>query len=100
MSPKGKGRRRQQESDPFSCFKQAVTDTFEPLVTDFAFRQVGVVECMPECVINYRNDTTGVGVRYEWKSQVRVDTITINLESYLLWTTARHRLVDNTDRIS
>ena len=73
MSPKGKRRRRQQESDPFSFFKQAVTDTFEPLVTDFAFKQVGVVEYMPECVINYRNDTTGVGVQYEWKSLVRVD---------------------------
>lgn len=72
MSPNGKRQKRQQESIPFAFFKQVVTDTFEPLVKDFAFKQVGVEEYMPDCVINYRNDTTGVDVGYEWKSQVSV----------------------------
>ena len=73
MSAKGKRKRPQEKSDLFAFFKQAATDTCEPLVTDFGFKQEGVVEYMPDCVIKYWNRTTGVDVRYEWKSQVAVN---------------------------
>src|SRR5882724_1401861 len=76
MGAKRKTKKQPKEwVDSFAFFKQAVTDIFESVLTEFGLKHVATVEDMPDCVIKYQNETTGVSVRYEWKSQVSVNLV-------------------------
>lgn len=68
-------RKNQKLKDPFALFKQAVDEIFEPLFTEFGFRHVETLEYMPECLIKYHNETTGLHLTYEWKSRMWVSLV-------------------------
>lgn len=61
--------------DPFAFFKQAVEEICEPLFTEFGFRHVETLEYMPECLVKYHNETTGLHFTYEWKSRLWVSLV-------------------------
>ena len=48
---------------------------FESQLAEFGFRHVASTEHMPDCVIEYQNETTGINVRYEWKSQMSINLV-------------------------
>ena len=68
-------KKKKERSDYFAFFKQATAETFKFLTTDFGFEYFAAVEHPPECVIKYRNETTGISVAYEWNSSVAVDLV-------------------------
>ena len=69
------GKTQKIRIDAFAFFKKAVSEIFESRLAEFGFGQVGISEYMPDCVITYQNETTGINVRYEWKSQVSINLI-------------------------
>jgi len=75
MGAKRKTKKRKRSGKFFESFKQTATDVFEFLTTDFGFSHVGVSEWMPDCVITYQNQTTGIKVGYEWESQLGVTVV-------------------------
>jgi hypothetical protein len=76
MNARGKIRKpRRNSADSFAFFKQAATGIFESVTDEYGLSYVAAVEHMPDCVIKYQNETTGLKVRYEWKSQVSVDLV-------------------------
>lgn len=74
--------RKQQEKrrDYFAFFKQATAEAFKFLTTDFGFEYFATVEHPPDCVIKYRNKTTGISIRCEWKSMVCVSLVKLAQE--------------------
>lgn len=65
-------KKTKKPNDAFAFFKQAVIEIFEPLFAELGFQHVQTLEYMPDCVLEYLNETTGINVRYEWKSQVSI----------------------------
>jgi hypothetical protein len=57
---------KKETSDPFTLFKKGTAKAFAFLITDYGFTHVDTTVHRPECVIRYRNETTGVTVSYEW----------------------------------
>ena len=55
--------------------RKAIGETFESQLAEFSFRHVANIEHMPDCVIKYQNETTGINVRYEWKSQMSINLV-------------------------
>jgi hypothetical protein len=75
MSAEGKIQKRRRKSvDSFAFFKHAAAGMFESL-GEFGLSYVATVEHMPDCVIEYQNETTGLNVHYEWKSQLSIDLV-------------------------
>jgi hypothetical protein len=72
---------RTPKPDHFVFFKQAVVAVFEALTRDYDFEHVSATVQMPECVVKYRNTTTGVNVTYELKSSISVDLIQLERTS-------------------
>src|SRR4026208_659993 len=73
MQANGKTQKSKITIDAFAVFRKAVSEIFESLLAEFGFRHVATIEHMPDCVIQYHNETTGIDVRYEWRSQVSID---------------------------
>jgi hypothetical protein len=65
-------RKKNKHPDPFAKFKIAAENTFKFLLDDFDFELVETFQHMPDCVLEYRNSTTAIEVRYEYTSQVAV----------------------------
>ena len=65
-------------NDAFAFFRQAVSEIFEPLFTEFGFRHLETLEYMPDCVLKYRNESTGLNVRYEWNSQISISLVKLD----------------------
>jgi ribosomal protein L18 len=82
-----------ESRDPFAFFKQATSEIFEFLITDFGFSYVNTVVYAPDCVIEYRNETTGITVRYEWTSQISVSLIKLKRESNKVLVDKRYSLL-------
>ena len=78
MTKRSEGRRTKRtgatRGDPFEHFKRACMKTFAFLVSDFGFRLVSANTHIPECLVEYTNESLGVGVdvTYEWESEVWV----------------------------
>ena len=68
-------RKPKKLNNAFAFFRQAVHETFESLCTEFGFRHVETIEHVPECVVKYRNQTTGIDVSYEWQSSLSIDLV-------------------------
>lgn len=75
MQANGKTQKSKLPTDAFAFFRKAVSENFESLLAEFGFRHVATIEHMPDCVIQYQNETTGIDVRYEWKSHVSIDLV-------------------------
>jgi hypothetical protein len=65
-------RLRNKTNPVWAPFKTAVLKTFQFLVDDYGFEQVSDFEWMPDCELQFRNQTTRLKVRYEWKQLVDV----------------------------
>jgi hypothetical protein len=65
-------------NDAFAFFKQAVNEIFQPLFTEFGFRHFETLEYMPDCVLKYRNESTGLNLRYEWNSQISISLVKLD----------------------
>jgi hypothetical protein len=68
-------RKPKKPNDAFAFFREAVDQIFEPLFTEFGFRHVETLEYMPDCVLKYLNETTGINARYELKSQLSINLV-------------------------
>jgi hypothetical protein len=61
-----KKKQRIKRKDPFGHFKKITVDSFEYLVSEYGFRAVEYSATHSECLVRYRNETTGVTISYEW----------------------------------
>jgi hypothetical protein len=69
MKPKAK-KRRGAPVDKFATFKNAVSESFAFLITDFGFKLGKITIASTECQMKYWNETTSVKVTYDWKSVI------------------------------
>jgi hypothetical protein len=67
--------RKSRSADNFAFFRKAVTEIVEPQLTAFGFRHVATIEHIPEGIVKYQNETTGINVRYEWESLVSISLV-------------------------
>lgn len=58
-------KRKKEPTDSFAFFKKLTSDAFSFLVADYDLKHVSTQVYASECVIRYRNETTGVLVFYE-----------------------------------
>ena len=68
-------RKTKKPHDAFAFFRQAVNETLRPLFIELGFHHVETLEYMPDCVLKYHNQTTGINVNYEWKSRLWIDLV-------------------------
>lgn len=67
--------RKSRSVDNFAFFRKAVAEIVEPQITAFSFRHVATLEYIPDGIVKYQNETTGINVRYEWESQVSISLV-------------------------
>lgn len=73
-------------SDPFDSFKNATRQAFAFLKKPaYGFSEEEVVTHPPECVVRYRNRTTGVTVAYEWGGSPSVVITKLYHKPELAW---------------
>lgn len=54
----------------FDFFKKTTVEAFSFLAEDYGFHIASIFDQMPECAIEYRNETTAVVITYEWESEL------------------------------
>ena len=67
--------------DYFALFKKATAEAFSFLGTYYGFHIASTFCQMPECAIEYRNETTALVVTYEWESELWVVLKPLKLRS-------------------
>lgn len=68
-------KRKSKSDEPFADFEVAVSNSFAFLLNEYNFQFISRSVHIPECLIKYRNPSTGVNCTYEWSGSLSVDMV-------------------------